>query len=313
MLRTGLIALSRSRSIGRFMTSNPIAWKGASRFIAGETVEQAVSAVKQLNAAGKDVTLDFLGENVDTHEAATASADAYIEALDAIRADELLSGISLKLTALGLDLGEDVAEAMLRRVLEHAAAGETSIPVTVDMEGSDYTSATLGVFRSVHADHPHVGTVIQSYLHRSAADVSELVGMGARVRLVKGAYLEPPEIAFQEREEVDSELIRLIGMMLAAPARKNGAFAEIGSHDEAIIDWTRRHAITNEIPKDAFEFQMLYGIRRDLQNDLVASRYQVRTYVPYGTQWYPYFMRRLAERPENVGFIVRTVWKERQS
>ncbi len=310
MLRSGLIALSRSRKLGRFISSNPVAWRGASRFIAGETIAEAVAAVRELNDSGLDVTLDFLGENVDSRAAAEASAAAYTEALDAIRAGGLRSGISLKLTALGLDLGEDIATALLRSVLEHAATGGEPLPVTVDMEGSAYTDATHRIFRRVQADHPHVGTVIQSYLHRSAADVAELVRVGARVRLVKGAYFEPPEIAFQERAEVDAELIRLIGMMLAESARANGAFAEVGTHDEAIIDWTRQHALDNSISNDAFEFQMLFGIRRDLQRSLVANGYRMRTYVPYGTQWYPYFMRRLAERPENVSFIVRSVLNE---
>ena len=309
MLRSGLIALSRSRWLGRFISKNPVAWRGASRFIAGETIDEAVAAVRELNASGMDATLDFLGENVNSRAAAQATSEAYTEALDAIRANDLRSGISLKLTALGLDLSEDVATQLLRGVLEHAAAGE-SLPVTIDMEGSAYTDATLRIFRAVRADHPHVGTVIQSYLHRSAADVQALARMGARVRLVKGAYLEPPEIAFQEREEVDAELVRLIGMMLAAPARAAGAFAEVGSHDETIIEWTREHALQHSIPSEAFEFQMLYGIRRDLQRALVEDGYRVRTYVPYGTEWYPYFMRRLAERPENVGFVIRSVLSE---
>lgn len=310
MLRSTFIALSRSKLIGGLLTGSRIAWRAAGRFVAGQTIDDAVSVVGRLNDSGLSATLDFLGENVGTRAEAEASAAAYERAIDAIRESGIDASISLKLTALGLDLGQQVAESLLESVLERAAQAEPALAVTVDMEGSDYTERTLQVFFALRARYPHVGTVIQSYLHRSQADVDRLVEAGARVRLVKGAYLEPESIAFQDKAEVDAALIRLVRTMLSDRALEAGAYLELGSHDEAIVDWTKAHAEERNIGRDGFEFQMLYGIRRDLQARLVQEGYRVRTYVPYGAQWYPYFMRRLAERPENIAFVARSVFRE---
>jgi len=310
VLRSTFIALSRSKLIGGLLTGSRIAWRAAGRFVAGQTIDDAVSVVGRLNDSGLSATLDFLGENVGTRAEAEASAAAYERAIDAIRESGIDASISLKLTALGLDLGQQVAESLLESVLERAAQAEPALAVTVDMEGSDYTERTLQVFFALRARYPHVGTVIQSYLHRSQADVDRLVEAGARVRLVKGAYLEPESIAFQDKAEVDAALIRLVRTMLSDRALEAGAYLELGSHDEAIVDWTKAHAEERNIGRDGFEFQMLYGIRRDLQARLVQEGYRVRTYVPYGAQWYPYFMRRLAERPENIAFVARSVFRE---
>jgi len=312
LLRSGFLALSRSRAVGRLATGSGLAWRGARRFVAGQTIDEAIAVVAALNDAELRVTLDHLGENVATRAEAEASADAYIEALDRIRAGGVYSGISLKLTALGLDQGDAVAEALLRRVLERAAQFDPAVFVRIDMEGSPYTQRTLDLFRRVRADHGHVGIVIQSYLRRSDADIADLVAMGAPVRLVKGAYLEPEAIAYADKADVDAAFVRQARALLSPDARARGVFAALATHDEAIIDWAKAHASAERIPKDAFEFQMLYGIRRDLQRSLVAEGYRMRVYVPYGRQWYPYFMRRLAERPENLAFVVRGVVRERR-
>jgi len=310
LLRAGFIALSRSRIVGRLATSSGLAWRGARRFVAGTTIDEAIAVVAALNEADLRVTLDHLGENVATRAEAEASADAYIEALDRIRAAGVYSGISLKLTALGLDQGDALAEDLLRRVLERAAIFDPPVFVRIDMEGSPYTQRTLDIFRRVRADHGHVGIVIQSYLRRSDDDIADLIALGAPVRLVKGAYLEPEAIAYPDKAEVDAAFVRQARALLAPEARARGVFAALATHDEVIIDWAKAHARAHGIPPDAFEFQMLYGIRRDLQRALVAEGYRMRVYVPYGRQWYPYFMRRLAERPENLAFILRGVLRE---
>lgn len=310
MMRQALLALSRSKRLARFMTESRLAWGGAKRFIAGRTVREAVTAVQTLNAEGLSATLDYLGENVSTLAEAAASADAYIEAIDAIRAAGIHSGVSLKLTAIGLDLGDDVAAAQLERILVHAEGKSPAVFVRIDMEGSAYTARTIELFGAAHARHANVGIVIQSYLHRTAADADRLAAAGAHVRIVKGAYLEPPEVAFQDKAEVDRAYTALVERLLAADARAAGTYAAVATHDPAMIAFTKAFAAAHDVPRDTFEFQMLYGIRRDLQRSLAAEGYRVRVYVPYGQQWYPYFMRRLAERPENVGFVLRNILRE---
>jgi len=314
LLRAGFIALSRSRTMGRVAVGSGLAWRAARRFIAGQTIDEAIRVVGALNDAELRVTLDHLGENVATRAEAERSADAYVEALERIRAAGVYSGVSLKLTALGLDLslGDVVAEALLRRVLERAGAFDPPVFVRIDMEGSPYTQRTLDLFRRVRADHGHVGIVIQSYLRRSDADIAALVAEGAPVRLVKGAYLEPEAIAYPDKADVDAAYLRQAEALLSPEARARGVYAALATHDEAIIDWAKAHAARVGLGKDDFEFQMLYGIRRDLQLALVAEGYRMRVYVPYGREWFPYFMRRLAERPENLAFVLRGILAERR-
>jgi proline dehydrogenase len=214
---------------------------------------------------------------------------------------------------LGFDISEELTEDFLRRILRHAEGGDESIFVRIDMEGSPYTQRTLDLFFKVFEEHKNVGAVIQSYLYRSADDVEKLIDVGASVRLCKGAYSEPPSIAYPDKADSDAAFLRLTERLLSKEARENGVYLGVATHDEGIIEWTKSHVAENGIGKDEFEFQMLNGVRRDLQRQLVAEGYRVRIYVPYGTHWYPYFMRRLAERPENVGFMVRNIARELRS
>jgi proline dehydrogenase len=302
-----LLALSASPRMRRTVSQSKLAWRGASRFVAGETIGDAMEVVEGLNRAGLVGTLDHLGENVATAAEAARARDAYLEALQQIDARGVRSGISLKLTALGLDLGHDVAVTNLREVVVAAAGYDRKIFVRIDMESSAYTQRTIDVFHELFPAYRNVGVVIQSYLYRSDADVDALCAEGAHVRLVKGAYLEPPAVAHPDKRDVDAAFIRQATRLLSGEARGRGVVAALATHDEAIIDWATAHARIQNIPQDAFEFQMLYGIRRDLQDRLVADGYRVRVYIPYGREWYPYFMRRLAERPENVGFVLRNL------
>ena len=307
MMRRVFLALSGSDSLRRAASSSGVASKAAGRFVAGETIEDAIRAVGALNAAGLTATLDHLGENVSTLTEARHARDAYLTALDTIGRQRVRSGISLKLTALGLDLGTDVAATHLEEVVARAASADRPIFVRIDMEGSAYTQVTLEVFRAQFAQTKNVGAVIQSYLYRSDADIETLCSLGAHVRLVKGAYLEPADIAYPDKADVDAAYVRQATRLLSSEARANGVEVALATHDENIVRWAVKHTAAQGIDKAEFEFQMLYGIRRDLQERLAAEGYRVRVYVPYGSQWYPYFMRRLAERPENVAFILKNL------
>ena len=311
MMRPLLLAMSRSRAIGRFVGTNRHAWGAASRFVAGRSVDEAVAVIQRLNHEGLRATLDHLGENVASQAEAEANAQAYLDAIDRIREHDLRSGISLKLTALGLDLSPEATSALLERVVAHAAAQEPPVFVRVDMEASAYTEVTLDIFYRLYERYRNLGIVIQSYLYRSDEDIATIVGLGAGVRIVKGAYLEPEELAYPEKADVDAALLRQTEVLMSEEARAAGVYTALGTHDSAIIDWVKAHAEEQGIPRDAFEFQMLFGVRRDLQRQLAGEGYRVRVYVPYGDQWYPYFMRRLAERPENVAFVLRAVISER--
>ncbi len=249
-------------------------------------------------------TLDLLGESVADAEAARTSTEQYLDLLDKIRRSGLESHISIKLTQLGLDVDEELCTSNLSRLL--ARASEYGIFVRFDMESSAYTQRTLDIYRRLHATYPNCGVVIQSYLYRSEQDVEDLIRMGARVRLCKGAYLEPPEVAYQRKEDVDASYIRLMERLL-----DEGNYPAIATHDPAMIRHARRYTTRRNIPPAAWEFQMLYGVRRDLQESLAAEGYNVRCYIPFGTEWYPYFMRRLAERPANLAFVVRNVLRDR--
>ena len=277
----------------------------SSRFIAGMTLEEVLQAAATLNAQGIAATLDSLGENVSTPEEAEHSAAIYHGLLDAIGERGLQSNVSVKLTQMGMDLDPGLAETIVAKLVAHSRAVDSF--VRVDMEGTPYTQATLDLVRRIHAlpgNDKRVGVVIQAYLRRSEADIRQLVREGIRVRLCKGAYQESAEHAFPEKAEVDRNFVALMKLLLVS-----GTFHGIATHDEAMIDATRKFAQEQGIARSSFEFQMLYGIRRDLQKKLVDEGYRVRVYVPFGTEWYPYFMRRLAERPANVLFLAKNFFK----
>jgi proline dehydrogenase len=303
LLRETLSFLAGNATLRRTARANPIARRLASRFVAGETLAQVMTVVRQTNGAGMMATLDYLGENVTTREEAVTAATSYVRALDFIADQGVDANVSCKPTHLGLDLGEDVAESMIRRVVETAEARDSF--VRVDMEGSRYTDVTLELTKRMHAQYGHVGAVIQSCLYRSADDVRDLCRTGIRIRLVKGAYLEPPTIAFPRKHDVDENYRRLTELML-----DGGIYPAFATHDPILIEFVKDRAASMGRKADEFEFQMLYGIRRDLQRRIRDEGYRMRLYIPFGTQWYPYLMRRLAERPANLMFIVGNVARE---
>jgi proline dehydrogenase len=270
--------------------------------VAGETLEEALAVAGKLNAEGIAVTLDHLGESVSTLTEAAEARDVYLRALDALNSGGIQGNVSLKLTQFGLDLSAEQCLANVERLVRRAA--EIGSFVRVDMESSAYTGRTLDLVHTLHARHGAVGVVIQSYLYRSQADIEKLCAAKIRVRLCKGAYLEPAAVAFPRKSEVDRSFLELTRYLL-----QNGVYPAIATHDEAIIRQTCRFAADRRIPRDGFEFQMLYGIRRDVQRRLVAEGYRLRLYVPFGKAWYPYYMRRLAERPANVFFILRNLFR----
>jgi proline dehydrogenase len=306
LMRSVLIALSHNRRLQELIVQVPVSRRMARRFVAGETLEQAVAAVQTLNQQGMAATLDHLGENVATAAEATAAADEYLVALEALATSGARCNVSVKLTQMGLDLGDDFCFANVSRIIGKAA--ELGNFVRVDMEGSPYTERTLRVYRRLRGQFSNVGLVIQAYLHRSAADVAGLIADGiGHFRLCKGAYDEPATIAYRERPRVTQALNELVAACMTPEALAQGAYAAVASHDSEVVDFTRNLARQKDVPSSAYEFQMLYGIRRELQTELVRSGYQVRIYVPYGTHWYPYFMRRLAERPANLFFFLRAL------
>jgi len=297
MLKGTLLYLAQNRNVRNFVVHNRATRGVSRRFVAGEVLDDAVEATRALNKRGMHVSLDHLGENVsDAKEAASAAQD-YINILDRIKQAGVDANISIKFTALGLDISQELCEQNLIRILEHAQ--QFPIFVRIDMEGSAYTEQTVDITLRMHERFEHVGTVIQSCLYRSKKDTEQLIAQGVRVRLVKGAYKEPKSVAFQNKSEVDHNYVRLMTMLLL-----HGNYPAIATHDEAIINATCKYARDNGISKAAFEFQMLYGIRRDLQEKLVGQGYNMRVYVPYGSQWYPYLMRRMAERPANLVFVM---------
>jgi len=277
----------------------------ARRFIAGETIDEAVDCVKDLPAKGLNLSLDYLGESVSSAAAASKAANDYLLILAVIVASGIERNISLKLTQLGLDVDKATAVDNMRRILEPADAH--GFFVRIDMENSPYTDATLEILDTLwRQGHTNIGTVIQSYLKRSADDVRKLNVHGVRVRLVKGAYKEPKAVAYQKKSEVDGAFVDLMQTLL-----DEGTYPAIATHDPVMIDATKAYAKSKGYANDRFEFQMLYGIRRDLQTALVKEGYRVRVYVPFGKQWYPYFMRRLGERPANVAFVLRGILSDK--
>ena len=276
----------------------------ARRFIAGETIEEAIEAVRVLESRGLLLTLDYLGESVKTTAEADAATVEYRRILQTIVASGIERNVSLKLTQLGLDVDRATCIDNLRRILDPAT--EHGFFVRIDMENSPYTDVTLQVFETLwQQGYRNVGLVFQSYLLRAADDVARINALGARIRLVKGAYKEPKTVAFQQKQEVDEAFVRLMKVLL-----DHGTYPAIATHDPLMIDATKQYAAEKGYASDRFEFQMLYGIRRDLQTALVKDGYRMRVYVPFGEQWFAYFMRRLGERPANVGFVLRSLFRE---
>ncbi len=277
----------------------------ARRFIAGETIEEAIEASRAIQRAGIGVTLDLLGESVSTSSGAADATEAYVGVIETMARAGIDRNISLKLTQLGLAVDRATSVDNLRRILD--AAQQAEFFVRIDMEGSAYTDATLDTFETLWGiGYRNVGVVIQSCLRRSAQDVKRMNGLGTRVRLVKGAYREPREVAYQQKTEVDAAFLDLMRMLLTG-----GHYPAIGTHDPAMVRETKAFADARGIGKDQYKFQMLYGIRRDLQASLTAEGHRFRVYVPFGTEWFPYFMRRLGERPANVGFVLRSLLREK--
>ncbi|MCM2317361.1 MAG: proline dehydrogenase family protein [Thermoanaerobaculia bacterium] len=305
MFRAFFITLSESKFLRGIAERSRAGQRVSARFVAGLTLPDVVVATKALNAAGMKVTMDRLGESVGNADQARAAAGDYMKLLDAIQQEKLDANVSVKLTGIGFDVDKPLTQKLVEDMTARAASIDSF--VRVDMEGSPYTQLTLDLVHAVHArpeSKGAVGTVIQSYLYRSEKDVQELCAKGIRIRLCKGAYKEPASVAFQAKSDVDANYVKLMKIML-----KSGVFHGIATHDEAMIDATIRFARDEKIDASKFEFQMLYGIRRDLQEKLVKEGWGVRVYVPFGQEWYPYFMRRLAERPANALFVFKNFFR----
>jgi proline dehydrogenase len=305
MLRKSLLYLSNQQQIFNFVRQNGLAKSFASRFVAGETLDGALDAVADLNTRGLTASLDLLGESVSNEREARDAGRQYLQILDRIHERTLDANVSVKLTAMGMDVSEDLCVAIMQDILDRARDYRTF--VRLDMESSAYTDRTLRLFEDrLYPNYSeHVGIVLQSALRRTETDARHANALRARVRLCKGAYLEPPSVAYPEKADVDANYVRCMKILMA-----EGKYPGLATHDERIIDEAKRFAAEQGIGRERFEFQMLYGVRRDLQDQLVRDGYRCRIYVPFGTQWYPYLMRRLAERPANLAFITGNVVKE---
>ena len=305
IMRQGLLWLSERQGIFNFVRRNGMARKFASRFVAGETIESGVQAAVDLAAKGITSSLDLLGESVTLESEAVAARDQYLQMLDRMAMARVEVNVSVKLTQMGLDIGEELCADNMLRILDKAKT--LGGFVRLDMEGSDYTQRTLDFFRNRLFERygAHCGVVIQSMLRRSERDIEDMIALRARVRLCKGAYLEPPSVAFPDKADVDRNYVKLMQRLLAA-----GNYPGLATHHEAIIGQAREFAGRERIGTDRYEFQMLYGVRRDLQTRLRRAGHNVRVYIPFGTQWYPYLMRRLAERPANIAFVLGNMLKE---
>jgi proline dehydrogenase len=305
MLRTFFVGLSENQALRGFAERSSLGRKVSGRFVAGTSIEDAVRATQAVNRAGMSVTIDNLGENVTNPDEARESAELYSRILDAIAGNGLDANISLKLTHMGLDVDESLARAIVGGLVAKSAAMSPPGFVRVDMEGSPYTQRTLDFVHELHrmpGNAKSVGAVIQAYLRRSESDVERLLAEGIRIRLCKGAYKESAEIAFAEKADVDANYVALMKRLM-----KSGVYHGLATHDENMVRQAEQFALAEKISRDAFEFQMLYGIRRDLQQRLVRAGWRVRIYIPFGTEWYPYFMRRLGERPANALFVARNL------
>jgi len=315
MLRAPFLYLSNAGWSRQLITRLPLARSMSSRFVAGDTPADAMAAIRALNARGINATLDHLGESVSNQAEATRAADDYVHVLGQIHANAVRSNVSVKLSQFGLDLDVDFCAQNARRVVAEARRLENF--VRIDMEDSLHTDRTLAVLRQLRQEFDNVGVVLQAYLYRTQADLEALAAEGTRIRLCKGAYQEPPDKAFPRKPDVDTNYVKLAVLLLdrarlLPPANPEGRvppLAALATHDENMIRAIQAHIAASGLPRDCFEFQMLYGIRRDLQQRLASEGYAVRVYVPYGTQWYPYFMRRLAERPANVWFLLSNLAK----
>jgi proline dehydrogenase len=307
VLRALFISLSESRWLRGMAERSGVGRRLSSRFVAGTQVEDALRVTQVVNRAGLSVSVDNLGENVTNADEARDSAQLYHQMLDEISSRGLNANVSLKLTHMGLDVDEQLARDLVTGLVAKAAAMQPPNFVRVDMEGSPYTQRTLDFVHELHRMPGHagvVGAVIQSYMLRAESDIEKLLAERIRIRLCKGAYKEPDEIAFQKKSEVDANYVRLMKVLM-----KSGVYHGLATHDEKIIQQAKSFAAQEHIPPDAFEFQMLYGIRRDLQRRLVREGWRMRVYIPFGTEWYPYFMRRLAERPANAFFLARNLFR----
>lgn len=300
MLRTLLLELAKSSRLRNWITSHDRTRRMARRFVPGEELGPAIEAARASNRAGMTVSLDYLGENVTTREDAARARTSYTEMLERIAAEGVNANVSLKLTHLGLDLGSEFCAEQLRQVTRCAESFGNF--VRVDMEGSAYVDRTLRLVKQARAESPAVGTVIQAYLYRSEEDIRSLLEIGCRIRLVKGAYKEPARIAFRRKKDADANYVKLTKILLPS-----GTYHALATHDPKMIEAAIRFAAEKNITKDKFEFQMLYGIRTDLQSRLVRQGYRVRVYIPFGKDWFAYFMRRLAERPANLAFFARNL------
>jgi proline dehydrogenase len=308
LLRSVFITLSQNKNLREFSERSAIGRKLSGRFVAGMTVQEAVAACERVNREGIAVSLDSLGESVMDEAHARGSAEIYHQLLDEIAKRGLNANVSVKLSQVGMDFDPALAERIVGEMVEHAAAAKSF--VRIDMEGSPYTEATIAMTERLAARFPgSVGTVLQAYLFRTEADTERLLGEGIRIRLCKGAYKESAEIAFPAKADVDANYVKLMKRMVTFSKDGKGVFCGIATHDEAIIDAMRAFVAEHGVAKSAFEFQMLYGVRRDLQHRLVAEGFGVRVYIPFGPEWYPYFMRRLAERPANVLFLIKNFFK----
>lgn len=302
VMRDFFLFLSKNKSLTKMAKKYGLRF-GASRFVAGETIEMAVEKIKDLNASGLAVTIDYLGEFVDNEKEANEMADNSIIAIEAIGKHNLNSQLSLKMTSMGMDISDEIVMRNMGRILD--AAKRNNVFVTIDMEDYSRCQTTIDIFKKLRKEYDNVGTVIQAYLYRTEKDMDDLNSLHPNLRLVKGAYKESPEVAFPEKKDVDENYRKIIKTHLL-----NGNYTAVASHDEAIIEYTKQLVKEHKIPNDQFEFQMLYGIRHERQLELVKEGYKMRVYVPYGTDWYGYFMRRLAERPANVAFVLKGMFKK---
>ncbi|MGM7722480.1 proline dehydrogenase family protein [Metabacillus sp. Hm71] len=302
LLRNSFMFLSKNRMITKLAKKYGLKF-GAARFVAGENIESAIKVIKDLNEKGLDVTLDYLGEFIKKEQEANEMADHCIQAIEAISQNQLKSQLSLKLTSMGLDISNEVVLNNMKRIL--TAAKQYKVFVTIDMEDYSRCEKTLTLFKQLKKEFNNVGTVLQAYLYRTGRDIEELKRFNPNLRLVKGAYKESSKVAFPEKKAVDENFKQIIKAHML-----NGNFTAVATHDDMIINYTKRLVKIHKIPKEQYEFQMLYGIRPEKQLELVKEGYRMRVYVPYGTDWYGYFMRRLAERPANVAFVLKGILKK---
>jgi proline dehydrogenase len=305
LLRSSFIALSHHRSLRRFCEASSLGVKLSSRFVAGMEIADAIRVAEDVNKQGIAVTIDSLGESVASETEAHHAAEIYHQLLDLVEKRKLKANISVKLTQMGLEVSPELAESIALSLTQHANSAGSFM--RVDMEDSSLTQVTLDIVRRIHARpglRDSIGVVIQAYLYRSQADIEQLIADGIRVRLCKGAYKEPPEVAFPRKSDVDANFVKLGNRLIESPH-----YNALATHDEAMVDAAKTYAQEHKIDPSRFEFQMLYGIKRDLQRALVREGYNVRVYIPFGTDWYPYFMRRLAERPANLLFLARNFFR----